>query len=77
MDSTKPHRLDCGGACAVSTAADYLRFAQMLLDRGRLGKTRILGRKSVELMTSDHLGAGDPQSRRPRTTPPAAGRATD
>jgi CubicO group peptidase (beta-lactamase class C family) len=57
MDSTKPHRFECGGACAVSTAADYLRFAQMLLDGGRLGKTRVLGRKSVELMTSDHLGA--------------------
>jgi CubicO group peptidase (beta-lactamase class C family) len=56
MDSTKPHRFDCGGACAVSTAADYLRFAQMLLDRGHLGPARILGRKSVELMTSDHLG---------------------
>ena len=55
-DSTRPYRFECGGACAVSTAADYLRFAQMLLDRGRLGKTRILGRKSVELMTSDHLG---------------------
>jgi len=56
MDSTRPHRFDCGGACSVSTAGDYLRFAQMLLDRGRLGKVRILGRKSVELMTSDHLG---------------------
>ena len=56
MDSTLPHKFDCGGACAVSTAGDYLRFAQMLLDRGRLGNTRILGRKSVELMTSDHLG---------------------
>jgi CubicO group peptidase (beta-lactamase class C family) len=55
-DSTRAYRFECGGACAVSTAADYLRFAQMLLDRGRLGKTRILGRKSVELMTSDHLG---------------------
>jgi CubicO group peptidase (beta-lactamase class C family) len=56
MDSTRPHRFDCGGACAVSTAGDYLRFAQMLLDRGRLGSARVLGRKSVELMTSDHLG---------------------
>jgi CubicO group peptidase (beta-lactamase class C family) len=56
MDSTKPHRFECGGACAVSTAGDYLRFGQMLLDRGRLGNVRILGRKSVELMTSDHLG---------------------
>jgi CubicO group peptidase (beta-lactamase class C family) len=56
MDSTRAHRFDCGGACGVSTAADYLRFAQMLLDGGHLGKTRILGRKSVELMASDHLG---------------------
>jgi CubicO group peptidase (beta-lactamase class C family) len=60
VDSTRPFRFACGGACAVSTAADYLRFAQMLLDRGRLGETRILGRKSVELMTSDHLGVGIP-----------------
>jgi CubicO group peptidase (beta-lactamase class C family) len=57
MDSTRAHRFDCGGACGVSTAADYLRFAQMLLDGGHLGKARILGRKSVELMTSDHLGS--------------------
>src|SRR6185436_4737199 len=56
MDSTRPHRFECGGACGVSTAADYLRFAQMLLDGGRLGGTRVLGRKSVELMASDHLG---------------------
>jgi CubicO group peptidase (beta-lactamase class C family) len=56
MDSTKPHKFDCGGACGVSTASDYLRFGQMLLEHGRLGKVRILGRKSVELMTSDHLG---------------------
>ncbi len=57
MDSTRPHRFDCGGACAVSTAADYLRFAEMLLEGGHLGATRVLGRKSVELMTSDHLGS--------------------
>jgi CubicO group peptidase (beta-lactamase class C family) len=55
-DSTKPTKFQCGGSCAVSTAGDYLRFGQMLLDGGRLGATRILGRKSVELMTADHLG---------------------
>ncbi len=55
-DSTQPRKFECGGGCAVSTAADYLRFAQMLLDGGRLGRTRLLGRKAVELMTSDHLG---------------------
>lgn len=56
MDGSQPHRFDCGGACAVSTAADYVRFAQMLLEGGRIGPIRLLGRKSVELMTSDALG---------------------
>ncbi len=46
-----------GGAGGVlSTVADYARFAQMLLNRGELDGVRILGRKTVELMTSDHLG---------------------
>lgn len=45
----------CGGACAVSTAADYLRFAEMLRLGGAFGGQRILGRKTVELMTANHL----------------------
>jgi CubicO group peptidase (beta-lactamase class C family) len=46
-----------GGAGGVlSTAADYARFAQMLLNGGELEGVRILGRKSVELMTSSHTG---------------------
>ncbi len=45
-----------GGGGLYSTAGDYLRFAQMLLDLGRAGDRRILSRKTVELMTSDHLG---------------------
>ncbi len=45
----------CGGACAVSTAADYLRFAEMLRLGGVFGGQRILGRKTVELMTANHL----------------------
>lgn len=57
-DGTTPHKFDCGGGCAVSTAADYLRFAQMLLDGGGLEGVRILGRKTVEYMTSDQLTAG-------------------
>jgi len=44
-----------GGAGLVSTARDYLRFAQMLLNKGELDGERILGRKTVELMTSNHL----------------------
>jgi CubicO group peptidase (beta-lactamase class C family) len=57
IDSTKPTRFQCGGACAHGTVGDYLRFSQMLLDGGRLGQTRVLGKKTVEYMTSDHLGS--------------------
>ena len=46
-----------GGAGLSSTPADYLRFAQMLLNGGELGGHRILGRKTVELMTADNLPA--------------------
>ena len=46
-----------GGHGLVSTAADYLRFAQMLLNGGELGGVRILSRKTVDFMASDHLGA--------------------
>ena len=53
--SGKPLKFECGGACAVSTAMDYLRFAQMLLNGGVLEGKRILSRKTVELMTADHL----------------------
>jgi CubicO group peptidase (beta-lactamase class C family) len=40
----------------LSTVADYARFAQMLLNNGELDGVRLLGRKSVELMTSNHTG---------------------
>ena len=55
-DRPQPRKFDCGGACAFSTATDYLRFAQMLLNRGTLDGMRILGRKTVEFMTADQLG---------------------
>jgi CubicO group peptidase (beta-lactamase class C family) len=45
-----------GGQGMVSTAMDYGRFCQMLLNGGTLDGKRILGRKSVELMSTDHLG---------------------
>ncbi len=52
-----------GGGGLVSTTADYLRFCQMLLNGGELDGMRILGRKTVELMASNHLpGDGDLQS---------------
>jgi CubicO group peptidase (beta-lactamase class C family) len=47
---------DSGGAGGVSTAADYLRFAQMMANGGELDGKRVLSRTTVELMTSDHLG---------------------
>ena len=40
----------------LTTPPDYARFAQMLLNGGELDGVRILGRKTVELMTSNHLG---------------------
>ncbi len=49
------HGLRMGGAGLYSTAGDYARFAQMLLNGGQLDGARILGRKSVELMTRDHI----------------------
>jgi CubicO group peptidase (beta-lactamase class C family) len=49
-------KLFSGGAGLVSTAADYARFCQMMLDGGKMGNTRLLSRKSIELMTQDQLG---------------------
>lgn len=47
---------DSGGAGGYSTAADYLRFAEMLRQGGSLGMVHLLGRKTVEYMTSNQLG---------------------
>ena len=44
-----------GGAGLLSTAKDYARFLQMMLNGGSLDGRRVLSRKSVELMTVDHL----------------------
>ena len=51
-----PKTLFSGGAGLTSTAADYARFCQMMLDNGKVGNIRLLSRKSVELMTQDQLG---------------------
>ncbi|MGY6635453.1 MAG: serine hydrolase domain-containing protein [Alkalilacustris sp.] len=56
MDVSAPPANDSGGAGAVSTAADYLRFAQMLANGGELDGVRILSPSTVRLMASDHLG---------------------
>ena len=58
----KPSFLSGGGGL-VSTTADYLRFCQMLVNGGEVDGVRILGRKTVELMASNHLpGGGDMRS---------------
>ncbi|HEY2814369.1 MAG TPA: serine hydrolase [Acidimicrobiales bacterium] len=44
-----------GGGGLVSTTSDYLRFTQMLVNGGELDGVRILGRKTVELMATNHL----------------------
>jgi len=46
-----------GGSGLVSTTMDYARFAQMLLNGGELDGVRLLGPRTVALMTTDHLGA--------------------
>jgi CubicO group peptidase (beta-lactamase class C family) len=48
-------RLYSGGHGLVSTTADYLRFAQLVLNKGELDGVRLLGPKTVELMTTNHL----------------------
>lgn len=51
----RPPKWFSGGGGLLSTAEDYARFAQMLLNGGELDGVRLLSRKSVELMTSNHL----------------------
>jgi CubicO group peptidase (beta-lactamase class C family) len=52
----EPHAYFSGGGGLVSTAADYFRFHQMMLNGGELDGVRLLGRKTVELMTANHTG---------------------
>ena len=47
--------LEMGGSGLVGTVGDYLKFAQMLANKGEYNGTRLLGRKTVEFMTSNHL----------------------
>src|SRR3954452_13568535 len=48
--------MESGGGGLLSTTMDYARFSQMLLNGGSLDGSRIIGRKTLELMASDHLG---------------------
>jgi len=58
FDVTRPRALLSGGGGLVSTAPDYLRFCQMLLNGGELDGVRILTPKTVREMTTDSLPAG-------------------
>ena len=51
-----PRKAFSAGAGVLSTATDYATFLQMMLNGGELNGTRILSRKTVESMISDHLG---------------------
>jgi len=55
---SRPPRLLAGGAGLVSTVADYHRFCAMLLGGGALDGTRLVGRKTLELMIANHLPGG-------------------
>ena len=52
----EPHTYFSGAGGLVSTARDYFRFQQMMLNGGELDGTRILSRKTVEMMTANHTG---------------------
>jgi CubicO group peptidase (beta-lactamase class C family) len=51
----RPRRVNSGGGGLVSTVADYERFCRFMLRKGELDGVRLLGRKTVDLMTSNHL----------------------
>ncbi len=57
-DPRVARRLESGGGGLVSTAGDYARFLQMLLNGGTLDGRRYLGPRTLALMTADHAGAG-------------------
>jgi CubicO group peptidase (beta-lactamase class C family) len=53
---TDPNRMESGGGGLVSTAHDYARFTQMLLNRGELAGNRVLKPESVDLMATNAIG---------------------
>lgn len=55
-DFRHPGRMEGGGGGLVSTARDYARFLQFLLNKGALDGVRLLGPRTVDYMTADHLG---------------------
>lgn len=61
-----PPRIASGGGGLVGTMADYLRFCRMMLNGGELDGVRLLGPKTVALMTANHLGGDMAEMGQPR-----------
>ncbi|PZO20305.1 MAG: serine hydrolase [Burkholderiales bacterium] len=56
IDPRETPTMHSGGGGLMSTAADYARFLQFMLNKGQLGGVRLLGPRTVDFMTADHLG---------------------
>ena len=56
IDVREVGKLESGGGGLASTAADYARFLQFMLNKGELNGVRLLGPRTVDFMTADHLG---------------------
>jgi CubicO group peptidase (beta-lactamase class C family) len=57
LDGREVPRFESGGGGLLSTAGDYVRFLQLMRNRGTLEGSRLVSRKTIEWMTSDHLGS--------------------
>ncbi|MGZ5193939.1 MAG: serine hydrolase domain-containing protein [Ramlibacter sp.] len=57
LNAKEAPRFESGGGGLMSTAADYVRFLQLMRNMGTLEGARIVSRKTIEWMTADHLGA--------------------
>jgi len=57
LDGREVPRFESGGGGLLSTADDYVRFLQFMRNRGTLDGCRLVSRKTIDWMTSDHLGA--------------------
>jgi CubicO group peptidase (beta-lactamase class C family) len=62
FDMTEKPAMESGGGGLVSTTMDYARFCQMLLNGGTLDGERVIGRKTLAFMASDHLGPALPRN---------------
>ena len=56
FDAREEAALESGGGGLASTASDYARFLQFMLNKGELDGVRLLGSRTVDFMTTDHLG---------------------